>query len=105
MRSECYCSIGKVGFSCEPSLQPDQRFRFVKEDNCITDRITLDGIVYKGGITENDISNCELKPRVTYKDKQGIHEPDEKKLTGHDLRSIANDHRSGKSHGQHFHQK
>jgi hypothetical protein len=92
-RSECRCE----NFSCESSINSNQRFRFVKEDNCITDRIILDGIVYKSGLTENEIANCELKTRVDYKDKNGEH-----KLTGHDIRSVENDHRSGKSHRKHW---
>ena len=92
----CDSMVTKINDNYE--IDKNNRFRFVKEDNCITDRINLDGIEYKGGITENDISNCEIKTRVSYRDKDGFHE----KPTGHDLRSIKNDNRKGKSHAKHW---
>ena len=103
-RSECFCDIGKnFGFSCESTLQENIRFRFAKENNCITDRINFEGIEYKSGITENDIAHCELKPRVVFKDKLGTHEPKNNYCDkgGHLERSLANDHRKG-GHHKHF---
>jgi hypothetical protein len=102
MRSECFCK----NFSCESSLQQNIRFRFVKEQGVITDRINLDGEEYKSGLTQNDITHCELKPRVVYKDKLGIHEPKNgySDKGGHKERSIANDHRK-KGHKKHFNPK
>jgi len=69
-RSECICE----NFSYE-SARPNERFRFVKENGVITNRINLDGIEYHGGICPNDISHCEIKERVIYKDKSGQHIP------------------------------
>lgn len=64
MKSECYCKINEhKGHSCEPTLKPNTRFMFDKEDNVI---------VY-GQEVPNSIANCELKCRVTYKDKEGTH--------------------------------
>jgi hypothetical protein len=99
-RSECICK----NFSCEPTLQENIRFRFVKEDNAITDRINLDGVEYKSGLTPNDIANCEIKSRVCFKDKMGFHEPknDYSDKGGHMERSIANDPRP---HGHKEHHK
>jgi hypothetical protein len=91
MRSECFCDR----YSCENlnikigseyQHYPAKRFRFEKDD----------GIIFDGGIVPNDIATCELKCRVSYRDKDGNHP------TGHDLRSIANDHRKGKSHRKHW---
>jgi len=60
MRSECKCQY----FSCESTLRPNERFRFVKDnEGCITDEITIRGEVYKSGITDNSIAMCELKIR------------------------------------------
>ena len=103
-RSECFCNISKdYGFSCESSLRSNERFRFVKEQNTITDRINLDGLEYCSGLTANDIAHCELKERVVYKDKMGIHEPKNGYCDkgGHKERSIANDSRPN-GHKKHF---
>ena len=89
MRSECMCEF----FSCESItekigddyIQSDkERFRFVKENGAITDEIEIRGQKYKSGVTQDSIYNCQIR------------------LTGHDIRSIANDTRSGKSHSEHW---
>jgi len=94
MKAECYC----FGNSCERSVNEGKRFNFQKDGNCIVG----------GGEVNGDIPSC----RATKKDyfdnvndfKEFLARPKEN-LTGHDKRSIANDHRSGKSHGKHFHQR
>jgi len=98
-RSECFCQ----NFSCESTLQENIRFRFAKENGAITDRINLDGVEYKSGLTPNDIANCELKTRVVFKDKLGTHEPknDYSDKGGHRERSLANDNRK-KGHKEHW---
>jgi len=104
MRSECYCDINETqGFSCEPISAKNQRFRFVKENNWITDRVTFEGQEYKSGLTSNDIAHCELKSRVVYRDKTGEHKPKDgySHQKGHRERSIANDHRPN-GHRKHF---
>ena len=87
-KSECFCK----NFSCESTLQQNIRFRFVKEQGVITDRINLDGEEFKSGLTPNDIANCELKQRTPFKDKLGNHEPQNNYCDkgGHKERSIAN---------------
>lgn len=99
-KSECFCQ----NFSCESTLQENIRFRFVKEDNCITDRINLDGEDFYSEVTPNDIAHCELKPRTPYKDKLGYHEPENNYCDkgGHLERSLANDQRKN---GHKEHQK
>jgi hypothetical protein len=105
MRSECFCNISKdLGFSCEPTIKENIRFRFVKRDNCITDRINLDGEEFCSGLTPNDIAHCELKPRVVFKDKLGTHNEKNNYCDkgGHLERTLANDHRKN---GHKEHQK
>jgi hypothetical protein len=100
----CDSMITKINDNYE--IDKNNRFRFVKENNCITDRITLDGIEYKGGITENDISHCEFKHRISYRDKDGFHEikNNYSEKGGHMERSLANDNRK-KGHKEHFKKK
>jgi len=70
-KSECFCSLSKdIGFSCEPTVDDNIRFRYAKEEDCITDRVSFEGIEYKSGLTPNSIANCELKTRVEFKDKE-----------------------------------
>jgi len=89
-RSECKCEF----FSCEPITEKiddvyirsdNKRFRFVKEAGIITDEIEIRGQKYYSGVTKDSIDRCQIR------------------LSGHDLRSIANDHRKGKNHSKHFH--
>ena len=58
-KSECICEH----FSCEtpPSLEKNERFRFVKEKGVITSQIVVGGITYRGGPCSGDISNCEIR--------------------------------------------
>lgn len=63
----------------EYEIDQHQRFRFVKEDGVITDRINLNGKEYLGGLTPNCISNCEIKSRIQYKDSTGKHDNRKKK--------------------------
>lgn len=81
-KSECFCP----GHSCESVLDKtetgyvvstNRRFRFDKEDN----------VIVNGGVVENDIPTC-------------------RKMTGHDLRSVANDPRphGHKEHWKKVHQ-
>jgi hypothetical protein len=112
MRSECYCDINETqGFSCEPITEQvngeyvqaeNRRFRFVKENNSITDRITFEGQEIKGGLTANDIAHCELKKRVIYIDRTGEHKPKDggSSQRGHRERSLAHDSRK-KGHKEH----
>jgi len=101
-RSECFCK----DFSCESTLQENTRFRFAKENGAITDRINLDGIEYHSGLTPNDIAHCELKPRVCFKDKLGVHNEKNNYCDkgGHLERSLANDSRPN-GHRKHFKKK
>lgn len=98
-RSECICP----DFSCEPitekieggyQISQNRRFRFEK----------LEGVIINGGIVANDILHCEIKPRVEYRDKQGLHELKENNYCdkgGHKERSLANDQRK-KGHKDHW---
>jgi hypothetical protein len=98
-RSECFCERS----SCESIIikneigeyvqDTNRRFRFLKDEN---------DVIYDGGIVENDILNCEMKVRIKYRDKEGIHEPknDYSDKGGHLERSLANDHRR-KGHKEH----
>lgn len=100
-RSECRCQLA----SCEPSSQ-GQRFMMVKEggiNGCITDRIDLDGIEYLSGHTLNEIANCEMKTRFTYKDREGEYQPKNNYCDkgGHKDRSLDHDHRK-KGHKDHW---
>jgi hypothetical protein len=62
MRSECRCNIGSgFGFSCEPTLYPSKRFRFVTEDNYITDEIEVRGTVYKSEEVQGGIKDCAVR--------------------------------------------
>lgn len=98
-KSECFCERS----SCESIIIKDdvgeyvqdtnRRFRFIKnENNAICD----------GGIVDNSILNCEMKLRVSYRDKEGIHEPENNYCDKgrHLERSLANDHRK-KGHKEH----
>lgn len=68
-------------FSCESYTEFDQRYRMVKDNGVITDRVTLDGIDYKGGDTvPNCIANCEIKERIFHKDKYGEYHKELKKV-------------------------
>jgi len=98
-RSECFCN----NFSCEPTLKENQRFRFVKEEGSITNRINLNGIQYYSGVIDVDIEHCELRHRVRYQDREGVHEPKNNYCDkgGHKERSLANDHRK-KGHKKHW---
>lgn len=69
-RSECMCDLA----SCEASM-PGFRFMMVKKDGVITNKVVFRGQEYKSGHTENDIDHCEMKCRVSYRDKEGTHQP------------------------------
>lgn len=69
-RSECFCE----NFSCT-DIQPNKRLRFLREDGYIYGRVDLMDSKYKNGIVENNVANCELKPRVRYQDRIATHDP------------------------------
>jgi len=106
MVEKCFCITPIINHSCEAVMEKvndgyqissSKRFCFDKEDNCIIGGKEVPG----------DIPSCR-RSKEEYFDtvqefKERLNNP--KKLTGHQERSIANDHRSGKSHGKHFHQR
>lgn len=72
----CKCN----NFSCNSSSE-NTRLRMVKDDQgVITDRVTLDGIEYKGGIVSNDVVNCEIRERIYHKDRYGEYHKELKKI-------------------------
>lgn len=79
----CWCKR----FSCESvtikgddglfAIDRTRRFRFVKdEEGAITNKVEIAGVEYRGGHTQNNILDCEIKDQISsyvyeYRDELG----------------------------------